>query len=76
MANAHRIVAKSDGKKVKTIRIVDRVPTEVLIMTLAGKMIARNSADDARDPVRRKRYESYRERVKEARDGPALKFAP
>ena len=61
---------ETEGGKIRLTHIVDRVATEVLIMRADGKMIARNSADDAKDPLRQQRYQDYVHRVKEARDGP------
>ena len=65
-----------ESEKTRPLRIVEKIATEVLIMTPDGKMIARNSADDAKNPRRTERYRDYLNRVKEAREGPKKYGSP
>ena len=58
-----------EGGKPRTVYVVDRVATEVLIQRPDGKLIARNTARDAADTVRENRYEDYLKRIEEARNG-------
>ena len=59
---------ETDGEKTKPINLRQKIATEVLIMTPDGKMIARNSADDAKDPKRTARYKDYLKRVDDAKN--------
>jgi hypothetical protein len=64
------ILVDFESGRVVFRRIEDTAATEVLIMRPEGKLIAHNSATDAADPARARRFEDYRERVKEAKRGP------
>jgi hypothetical protein len=69
------ILVDSEGGRVVFGRTQDTAATEVLIQRSDGKLIARSSVTDAADPIRKRRYDDYLKRVKEAKEGPERKGA-
>ncbi len=57
-------------------KVSEPIPTEVLLLTPDGKLVARDAQTDREDPERKERYDQWKKRLDEIRKGPQNATAP